>query len=116
MLFKKLMSIDEDNIGESDNLSYLNIRANKLEKIEEIKKLKNFVGLKTIVLSSNPIKDKFGKEYVYELISEMRTLERINKQNIDIEMRRKLYEYEKNKYIEDKKKEEELEEVEQKEE
>ena len=103
------MSLEEENFGETENLKYLNLRANKIEKMEEILKLKNFSNLETLIVTTNPLVDKVGEDYFFEILKEMKFLKRLNKDELDLELKKKLYSYERNKYIEKKKEEKEEE-------
>lgn len=48
-----------EDLHELPNLWYLNLRKNKIDKIDDILKLKSFDKLKVLIISSNPFLDKF---------------------------------------------------------
>lgn len=52
------MTIDEESLKENENLEYINVRENKLERSEELIKFKIFSNLKTFIFTSNPVMNK----------------------------------------------------------
>ena len=72
-----------ENFDESfpslENLQYLNLRENKIEKFEEIQKLTVLVALDSLVISFNPIINKMQEKFYFELMNIMSKIKRINK-------------------------------------
>ena len=77
------MNIEEETLKENDVLEYLNVRENKIEKSEELIKLKSFSNLQTLVLLSNPLMTKESTP-ILEILSNMKNLQRINKNTVKV--------------------------------
>lgn len=107
MWVKQVNNFDVDNFGFTESLKYLNIRENKVDKIEEIVKLNAYTNLKTLVCNNNPFISKCEGFNIYSLLKNFRFLKRINKTEVDLPVLRELYEYEKGLYLEEKRIEEE---------
>lgn len=77
-----------------ENLTYLNIRENKIEKFDEINKLVNPSAekLKTLVHSFNPFIPK-NPNYLYETINRLLKLTRINKIHITKNIKMSAFSY-----------------------
>eukprot|EP01017_Pseudomicrothorax_dubius_P044368 TRINITY_DN7492_c0_g1_i1.p1 TRINITY_DN7492_c0_g1~~TRINITY_DN7492_c0_g1_i1.p1 ORF type:complete len:162 (-),score=45.21 TRINITY_DN7492_c0_g1_i1:108-593(-) len=84
----------EEDIFQSESIEYLNLRENRVDKLEDIRKIKsNFPKLKTIIVSFNAIVQKYQERLYYEMINIMPQLNRINKIHITLNIRKKAYEY-----------------------
>lgn len=49
------IDVFEEKFPQLDNLAYLNLRENKIDKVEELQKLAELPNLRTLVYSFNPI-------------------------------------------------------------
>lgn len=100
-LRKNVIDLLDEELLASDVLEYLNLRENKIEKLEEIKKLKSLPKLKHLIYSFNPFILKYQEKYVYETVNSLPNLIRINKVHITVTVRKQAYEYAEGKYLKD---------------
>ena len=96
---------------DNGKLLYLNLRSNKLEKLEEIKKLNVFVALKMLIVTGNPVVDKIQDHCAMEILPSFRGLDRLNKTVVTNELLEGLWNCEKNRWEQEvqRQKEKELE-------
>lgn len=83
MYDNQILGFDEDAVLSHDTLEYLNLRTNKIDKREEIKKLYRMTALKVLVVTGNPFVERAGESILFELFASIKTLERINKIPVD---------------------------------
>ena len=100
-------NFDTDNLGFTESLKYLNIRDNKVDKLEEIVKLTAYTALETLITTDNPFINKNEDYNENSLLKHFKYVKRVNKTGIDVEKLKTIYEFEKTLYEEEKRLEEE---------
>ena len=96
-------------MADNGKLEYLNIRQNKIDKIEEIRKLTIFSQLTTLVISNNLVIDRLGETWIYQVLGSFKGLKRLNKVEISMPLLEKLFYYQKEKWEIELEKEQEKE-------
>lgn len=103
----------DEEIPDFESLEKLNLRSNKIEKIEEIGKLASLSKLKDINVSFNPFIEKNKDTYIFEILTKLPNLKTINKHAVTFDMLKQKLEYNRKNYekeqreLEEKLKEEE---------
>lgn len=85
------------------------MRSNKIEKLEELRKISIFSTLKTLIITSNPIIDKLGDNWMFEVLPNFRKVVRLNKSTVGVDLLEKLFYFEKEKLNLEREKEKEKE-------
>lgn len=94
---------------DNGRLEHLNLKGNKIDKLEELKKLAVFAGLKTLVVSGNAAFDRLGESWVLEVLPTFRRLDRINKTTVNNALLEVLWNAEKDKWEQEVERERERE-------
>ena len=80
-----------------ENLQYLNLRENKLEKFDEILKLTGLVQLRTLIYWQNNVTTKYPN-YLLETVNNFLRLQRINKVYVTKSLKLKAFKYSEDKW------------------
>lgn len=89
-----------------EGLNYLNIRGNKIEKLDELVKLSGYINLEVLVISENPVMGKDELKDISALVKDFKQLKRINKTTVDVHLLKRVRYFEKRMYDEKKRQEE----------
>lgn len=76
----------------------MNIRQNKIDKLEELRKLSVFTQLETLVIANNLVIDKLGENWLFHVLPSFRGLKRINKVLLSTPVLEKLFYFQKEKW------------------
>lgn len=68
-----------EELEELPSLWYLNLRQNKIDKMEDIVKFERFQKLKVLIVSGNPFLEKFSGDYFTHIVHTFKKLRRLNK-------------------------------------
>lgn len=85
---------------------YLNIRANKIDKLDELVKISVFSSLDVLIVSENPVMVRDELKDISALVKDFKQLKRINKTSVDIHLLKRVRYFEKRMYDEKKRHEE----------
>lgn len=80
-----------------ENLQYLNLRENKIEKYEEILKLNQLPQLKTLVFGGNNVTLKYPT-YLLDTVNAFLRLQRINKVYVTKNLKLKAFKFNEDKW------------------
>ena len=86
-------------MADAPALTYLNLRANKLERLEELRKLTALPALRELIVSGNPLAEKLGEGWFLDTLSALRQLTRLNKTQVDVTVLRALCDHERRKKL-----------------
>ena len=106
-MVNKVNNFDADSLGFTESLRYLNIRDNKVDKLEEIVKLTAYTALETLITIDNPFVSKNEDYNENSLLKHFKYTKRVNKTEINVDLLKEVYEFEKAAYEEEKRLEEE---------
>lgn len=94
----QITNFDEEFLADNGKLAYLNLRGNKLEKLEEIRKLNVFATLKTLVVTGNPAVEKVQDHCALEILPSFRGLDRLNKTPVTPDLLETLWNWERSRW------------------